>query len=621
MSTLTVTLPGAAEAMALPERWTIDDALPALTLVGPEADVRVAFVPIPAGGDAPEDIARAAWLAVDPAFALPILTRAEGAPSEGWGAVYQFVYAAPAAESAFSMAIVRMLDDVAYVNLVWGTKAGFGRRMAQIGEVKNAWRPEGLRDVDLNDREAHPWSPEIARAFSGFVRDAMRDAQVPGCSIAVVQDGAVVFAEGFGVTSLAGGQPVGAATRFMIGSTTKALTTLMMAKLVDAGRFAWETPVTALLPNFALADADTTRRLQMHHTVSAGTGMPRRDTDLLFRTRDIDPEHRIAEMAAMEPTTGFGETFQYSNYLVAAGGYAAARAFLPDASLADSYERAMRELVFEPLGMARTTLPPRNGSDGDQAVPHALDFNGVPAMLDPALERFADAVAPAGAAWSTASDLARYVAFELSGDAVARSRHAPRTRIDATSGYGLGMIVTREDGIATLSHGGNTLVFSSDMFFFPDKGVGAVVLTNLGVANVFLAAVRRRIVELLFDAPPTASRIVESAVKSARELVASRHGRIAGDAAATTWLAQFEGDYASRELGPAHIHAAAGGYRVDFESWSSDIAVDTRAGDERLIALVSPPWSGSLKLQPDESGRNLILDAAQTKYTFERISS
>ncbi len=130
----------------------------------------------------------------------------------------------------------------------------------------------------------------------------------------------------------------------MIGSSTKPLTTLMMARLIDQGKFAWTTPVRDLLPDFELGDPDITRKLEMRHTVCACTGMPRRDVDFVFRFEGISPEQRLLEMRTMRPTTGFGETFQYSNLLVAAGGYAAAPAFSLAARSKLAYEEAMRDV-------------------------------------------------------------------------------------------------------------------------------------------------------------------------------------------------------------------------------------------------------------------------------------
>jgi CubicO group peptidase (beta-lactamase class C family) len=73
---------------------------------------------------------------------------------------------------------------------------------------------------------------------------------VPGVSVGVVQDGRVVFAGGFGAREFGSTAKVDDKTLYLVGSNTKALTTLMLAKLVDEGRFTWETPVTALMPSF-----------------------------------------------------------------------------------------------------------------------------------------------------------------------------------------------------------------------------------------------------------------------------------------------------------------------------------------------------------------------------------
>jgi len=615
---MTTLLPDAERPVEVPAGWSLAPSAPVPTLVGPEGDLSLSFLSVPKNGAA-ADIAAAAWRAVDPAFDLPVFNEAESAAAGGWGATFQIAYAAPHAESRASLAIVRMLGERAYVALISGSKAGLSRRMAQVGELLEAWRPAGIAEVDLNARVARTWGAEETAALERFVRAGMGTLEIPGLAVAVVQDGAVVFAEGFGVTSLADPKPVGPDTRFMIGSMTKSLTTMMMARLVAAGRFAWTTPVTDVLPGFTLADPDVTARLEMRHTVGAGTGMPRRDTELLIRTRDVTAADRMAEMAEMEPTTGFGETFQYSNYLVAAGGYAAARAYLPEGTLEDAFVGAMREFVFEPLGMQRTTVPPANGTFDGEAAPHGRDIGGHAVAVDPQLERFADAVAPAGAAWSTVTDVARYLQLELAGDAVLAARREPQSKIDGKSAYGLGLFLTSEQGVALIGHGGNTIGFSSDMFFLPDKGIGVVVFSNIAAANAFLAAVKQRIFELLFGAQETAEQMVASTAKTIAQFAATRGERIRTDADAVAMLKDWIGDYRCKELGPARITATAEGYRVDFESWGSELGVETQADGQPLIVLTTPPWSGNLRLRPGASGDELILDAAQTVYTFKRV--
>jgi CubicO group peptidase (beta-lactamase class C family) len=621
-------LPDTANDVELPPGWSIDESAPVATLIGPEGDLRVTFLATPLDG-APADVATSAWRSLDPSFELPLISDVEMAAAGGWDGSHQFVFATPAAESSVAVTLLRTLGKRAYLAMVTGSKAGLNRRMAQLGELLEAWRPEGLVDVDLNARDALAWGAEQTAALSTFIDSAMRELHVPGMSIAIVQDGRIVCAAGFGVTSLADGRPVDADTRYMIGSTTKSLTTLMMARLVEDGSFAWTTPLTSVLPGFALADPDVTAKLEMRHTVAACTGMPRRDLDLLFHFKNVTAEDRMAEMRAMTPTTDFGETFQYSNYLVAAGGYAAAHAYAPDAPLEAAYERAMRELVFEPLGMEATTLPPRAPSESHAAAPHALDLAGECVVVDVAIEGFADAVAPAGAAWSSVNDMARYVMLELSGGTLSGdrrlvsrkaldSRREQQIKIDGKSGYGLGLFLTRKFGIELIGHGGNTMGFTSDLFFLPGKNLGVATLCNQRAANLFLAAVRQRIFELVFDAPQTAEQMVGANVRSTEKAVESAKARIATDAESVSWLERFLGSYTSPELGSARIHCENGQYRAEFDSWGSALGVEMQADGERLIVLTSAPMAG-VRLQPTADGNELLIDAAQVKYAFVKV--
>jgi CubicO group peptidase (beta-lactamase class C family) len=111
----------------------------------------------------------------------------------------------------------------------------------------------------------------------------------------------------------------------MIGSSTKPLTTLMMAKLIDQGKVAWQTRVCDLLSGFALADVELTARLELLHTASASTGMPRQDLEFIFRHSGITAEQRMEQMRSMTPTTGFGETFRYPMRSILTAGRAGFR--------------------------------------------------------------------------------------------------------------------------------------------------------------------------------------------------------------------------------------------------------------------------------------------------------
>jgi CubicO group peptidase (beta-lactamase class C family) len=483
--------------------------------------------------------------------------------------------------------------------------------------------------VNLAGRTAPLWGIEQSRTLGDFIQHAMQECLVPGVAIAVVQNGTMVFAEGFGVREIGHDARVTSQTRFMIGSSTKPLTTLMMARLIDQGAFTWSTPVTDLLPNFSLADPEVTGNLQMRHTVCACTGMPRRDVDFVFRFKGVTPEQRLEAMRDMRPTTGFGETFQYSNLLVAVGGYAAAATFWPEGGLQEAYDAAMKNLVFEPLGMASSFLSTEKARQADFAYPHGIDFEERCVPIDLAMEGSVESVAPAGGAWSTVEDMAQYLLLELSGgvtrdgtrllsEETLRSRWSGGIRINDQLEYGLGLLHSDEQGLQVYSHGGNTFGFTSEMFFLPEQGIGAVILTNRRVANAFLGTVKQRLFEILFGAERQSDEMVAASVKNRHDSAIRTRERVKIDAASIGWIGEFVGEYESPVLGEARIRRNGEEFWMQFESWGSSLGSEIQADGARVIVLISAPWTGSFRIQTVAATGDLLLDTGQEKYTFQR---
>ena len=632
-SEIRVSLPGASAPVTLPGGWSLE-AEPGgvVMIISPEGDLRVAFVIVPLEGT-PEEMAGRAWRAFDSSFDFPVLHKMPMPGAGGWDAIFQVVYNVPAVQSRVAMAALRMLGDKAYCGLISGTLGAFSRRQAQMAEVLQNWKPEGLAEPSLAGSQRRKWEEKQSAEMGEFLRRSMAELHIPGAAIAVVQGGRVVFAKGFGVTKIGSIERVHSDTRFMIGSSTKPLTTLMMARLVALGKLEWSTPIANLLPDFAMADPDMTRRLEIRHTASASTGMPRRDLDFVFKFKGITPEQRLEDMKQMKPTTGFGETFQYSNYLVAAGGYAAARNYRQQGPLQEAYERAMRELIFEPLGMRKTGFEETGG--GPAASPHAPDFEGNTVPINPAIEGCVRAVAPAGAVWSTVVDMAQYLLLELnrgklpSGEQlvleeVLLERRKRGIKITDKMSYGLGLFLSDEDGLNVMHHGGNNWGFSADLYFLPQEGLGVTLLTNVRLANLFLAAARRKVFELVFDAPPRAEKMIAAVSQAEKEAVAGRLGRVKVDADSVKWLEGILGEYRSKELGPLTVQGKDWQYWADFESWNSALGVEEQPDGSRVVVLTSPPWNGGAigaggaRFQVAEDGRALVLDGAQTLYKFER---
>jgi CubicO group peptidase (beta-lactamase class C family) len=401
----------------------------------------------------------------------------------------------------------------------------------------------------------------------------------------------------------------------------------MEGALVDAGVLRWDTPVTTLLPSFALADDVMTRALQLWHMSCACTGMPRRDIEGLFEWEGVTPEARIAVMRTMKPTTKLGETFQYSNLMVAAGGYAAAHAFAPTRSLADAYAAAMQAKIFTPIGMTSTTVDFATVQRGEHARPHALTIDGITRAMPLAIERAVEPIAPAGGVWTTLHDLERYVQTELS-DGVApdgkrvisaaqiRERRNVRIQDGMTSGYGLGLGVGTQAGTRYLSHDGGSFGFGTTMFMLPDHHVGIVILSNIRNGNAkeqlpFNAAVMRRILELLFaDARPLADRQLAYYAKLRRD-------RPRPPSTDHSWVPALAGTYHNDTLGRLDIRATPSGAELDAGEWHTAVERVVDPDGTAKLVILDPPFAGGVILV--RPGPPPTLETlGQTTYTFTR---
>ena len=214
--------------------------------------------------------------------------------------------------------------------------------------------------------------------MKAFVAKAMKDLGVPGVGFALIDHGKIVFEGGLGVRNLDKPKRVDAHTLFMIGSNTKGMSTLMLARLVDEGKLDWDEPVVKAYPSFRLCDPELTEKVLIRHLVCACTGLPRKDLIWILGTKpDTRPSDIFEQLASSKPTTGLGETFQYSNLMAAAGGYVGGAVAEPAKDLGVAYDTAMQSLVFDQLGMSETTFDMARAQSGNFASPHDTDLDDV----------------------------------------------------------------------------------------------------------------------------------------------------------------------------------------------------------------------------------------------------
>ncbi len=616
--------------LTIPSGWSAatseDGAI--LFADAPEGDLHLTFVsqPIPLGqgrGLAARLVTEA-WRSIDPGFDRPVLQAVPGQSSTAWDVSGQVIFETAPSERRGVAAVFQVKGERAIVALMDGSVDGFGRRGAQLNEIIGSVRVPGVEEIDWLALERRPIDEAAITRLAERIEAERVRAGVPGAAVVLVNSDEVLMARGFGTRSHGGEEAVTPATRFMIGSTTKALTTLLAAKMVDEGDVRWDQPLNELLPEFRLADEDATAAITLERSFCACTGLPRRDLEFLFEFADATPESTLAQLATVTPTTAMGETFQYSNFLVAAGGYALGRAKDRRRDLDAAYGRLLDREILRPLGMRATTLDTRRARRAEHALPSARGLDGEVQPLDPNVEQFVSALEPAGAAWSTAEDMGRYLQMELRKGALPEGRllseeallhrREPGVAIGPEVHYGLGLIVGERANIAHAGHDGNTIGFTSSMIFFPELDLGLAVLTNLGSANEFTGAVDRMVMEMALPIEERAEAIGEQQ-RQARAGALSQIGDRLKDPTDAERDA-IVGRYESDELGPLEVKVDGERIVIDVGEWSSAIRI-VEAGGERQWIVTEPPLA-SLPIQRD--GDRLTIAMPQHEYVFTRVS-
>jgi len=610
-----------------PKGWFLRQEGDVVTLQAPERDLTLTFLEIKE-----EDAAKAieqAWKRITPGFSLKAAHVTTPPAKDGWDAVTQIVYQTGGNEHRTVIGAALKKGAVQYITLVDGDNGALDRRGAQMMSILSTFKAPGVTEESF---KGHKLRPLDAAKLEAFMESAMAKAKVPGAAIAIVHGQKVIYEKGFGVRELGKNEPVTPETLFMIGSTTKSLTTLMMARLVDEGKFSWDTPVTQVLPSFALGDPQITKRVTMKHTVCACAGLPRQDMEFSFEFAGVTPEQRLGSMKTMKPTTGFGETFQYSNTMVAAGGYAAAHALGGKEPLGPAYDQAMQSRVFDPLGMKSTTMDFAAVERREHASPHAENLRSEMKPLSLGPEQFVVSLRPAGAAWSNVRDMSKYVALELAkgkdpsgralvSEANLAKRREPQIRITDKMAYGLGLFVEDDHGLAVDHHGGNTFGFTSDMLFLPEHDLGIVVLSNAGGAGAFRKAVRRRLFEILFGASERADRDLGFSLTEKKKVIEKELAQVVLEPE-VGWMSPLAGTYESASLGSIAVRIDGKRGVVDAGEWASAFGRKTLPDGTVKLILLDPPLAGLEFLPVDRAGRKgLTLDAGQQRYGFEMSAS
>lgn len=587
-------------------------------MISPEHDITVYVAKAPI--DEPKNVLTSIWAEINPDFKYAVLMCSEILVDDGWCKSWGITYDIPASEGRMILANCHQYRDEMFVSILDASMGGLSRRGTQIGEIIMSWKPNELQGVSLSERTIKEWSKEDSHAFEGLISKAMKELCIPGAAVAVIAKDKVLFKKAFGVKDTRTGESVTEDTLFKIGSTTKALTTLLMAKLVEEGKFNWNDPVTKYLPYFKLSDKEATDRMTLRNCVSSSSGMPRQDAELLIKYKR-SAEDRVRELSDMAPTTKQGEVFQYSNPMVSLAGYAAARSVESGGTLLDAYCKVMKEKVFDPLGMTTAAVRLSDTDPFKRASPHGYLLDMAPGGFDVELDEFTEAVAPAGNGWCALSDLIKYVQMELeNGSSYIRcenllERRKPLMKITRDSDYGHCLFNERKHGIEIFGHNGSTTGFCCEMMFVPEYDIGLVVLVNSTRGSTIFPAVRAKMFEILLDGPKQAENIIEMAAKATDQSYEAFAAKISQDPSEVEKVVgQLLGkNLSSPQLGDFKVERVGKDFLVKLGDLVAKIAVIK--GEEPMFLTFDLHMSFFMfKIKPDNK---VVMEMGQQTYIFD----
>ncbi|WP_374562203.1 serine hydrolase domain-containing protein [Ideonella sp.] len=614
----------AGHTFMAPAGWRLAVRGPTTILEAPEGGSWLALIDIEAP-DAAAALA-AGWAVFQPGANWPQKMVTPLAPKNGWTDRQAFSYQTSPSEKREVSAQVRRAGTIWTVVIRDMADDVTERHTSQINQIFGSLLPKGHRRESFAGKSANKLDAARIAELGGFVERAMAATGVPGVALGLVQDGRVVYSGGFGVKALGQpGRPDGD-TRFMIASDTKPLTTLMLATLVDQHKIAWDSPVASLLPGFELGNAETTRQVQVRHLVCACTGMPRQDLEWVLGSKHLTAAGVVKMLGTMQPTTGFGEVFQYSNPMAAAAGYIGGHVAYPEMELGAAYDQAMQDRVFDPLKMTSTTHDFAHARQGNFAAAHSPDANGRMTLAEERAALAVIPIRPAGGLWSTVNDLLHYVQMELgegqlpdgkrllSREALL-ARRVPQANVSTGITYGMGLLVDTSTGTPLVHHGGD-LTFHSDMMWLPGHQVGAVILVNGDPGWLLTAAFRRKLLEVLFDGNSEAEAQITAQAKAYYEELAADRKQLTlpADAGLAAGLA---GRYHHPALGEILVERKDGRLRFVFGEYASDMGSRHNLdGTDSLLTVVPGGDGVEFVLGRQGDQRTLTVRDAQHEYVL-----
>jgi len=331
---------------------------------------------------------------------------------------------------------------------------------------------------------AQSTQPDL-KGFDGFVEQVMKDWKVPGIAVAIVKDGKIVYAQGYGHRDVKRGLKMTPDTLFAIGSCSKAFTAAALGILVDDKKLEWDKPVRNYLPDLMLADGYATEHIRPRDLVTHQSGLPRHD--LVWYGSPLSRKELFERLRYLELSAPLHAKYQYNNLMYMTAG------ILVERVSGITWEEFVRQRILGPLEMKNSTFSVvASQKTSDYSLPYGEEKDEVKEIPF----RNIDAIGPAGSINSSVNEMANWLFLQLNkGKRADKQVISEKSLLDTQtpqivaggdlkydesfySSYAMGWGVSIYRGHPLLAHSGGIDGFTSNIKLLPKDQLGVVVLTN-----------------------------------------------------------------------------------------------------------------------------------------------
>ncbi len=463
----------------------------------------------------------------------------------------------------------------------------------------------------------------ITDSLDNYIRQGMKDWDIPGLAIAIVKDGKVVLMKGYGLRDIQTNDPVDENTLFMIASNSKLFTASSLAQLEYDKKLSLDDKITKYFPEYSLKDPTTLQLVTIRDMLSHHLGTKTFQGDFTFWNSALSRQQIIYKMRLLQPSQNFRQSYGYCNSCFLTAGE-----IIPLVT-GKPWEVYVYDSIITPLAMSNThTLGYGMPQMPDAAKPYSNTFS---AGLTELPYDNVDNLAPAGSMVSCVKDITHWLLMQLDSGryngkqilpwAVLQRTREMNTIINSRkssvypsnyTGYGLGIFQRDYNGRQVFWHTGGADGFVTNTCFVPAEKLGITILTNNDDQN-FFELLRYQILDAYLGVPyiNRSKMFLSDFIKQHTETVDKINAlkaRLKGNTPSLP-LNAFTGDYENELYGNINITADRNNLAVKFNGHNNLTATLQYMDNDEWLITFSNPAFGIFPLKfKTENGKIVSVD-------------